>query len=119
MLRHSRQDIVLCRKRTGATPGYVCSHHEGHCVLCDIGFDDITPTMRPVFLCDDCGLAGESGGDQCIMCGRREITERAFYCHYCVAMQKDRDGCPRALNMLGQQRIAAIRSAMEAQAKNS
>lgn len=111
MLRHSKQDMQMCRKPIGLGDGFVCHQHEGRCIICDLQFDDIIPTMRVAKLCDDCSFAAE-GGRRCIMCGSNQTSELAYYCQYCVALEKDRDGCPRVLNQTRQQRMQALRSAL-------
>lgn len=98
----------MCRKPSGVSIGFVCQHHEGRCVICDLQFDEIAEAMAEVHLCDDCGLVPE-GEQHCVMCGSGRISEVAYYCQYCVALEKDRDGCPRTLNQTRHQRIAAIK----------
>lgn len=111
MLRHGTHDLQMCRKPTGLAIGYVCHQHEGRCVICDLHFEDITPTMRPVLLCDDCGFqVGEKckDGRRCISCGSKRTAEPGYYCQYCVALEKDRDGCPRIITLSRQQRLQAV-----------
>lgn len=114
MLRHAKDDMVMCRKPIGVHEGYVCHQHEGRCVICDVQFDEILPTMRPVLLCDDCGFGAHEGGLKCVMCGSHKTSEQAYYCQYCVALEKDRDGCPRVFNLSRQQRIQALRGGVSA-----
>ncbi|EPY31804.1 PHD finger-like domain-containing protein 5A [Strigomonas culicis] len=109
MLRHAKQDVRMCRKPVGTSIGYVCPQHEGRCVVCDLQFNEILPTMREVRLCDDCGLVAE-GEEHCIMCGRPSTTEVAYYCQYCTALENDRDGCPRVMNPTKQQRLALLKA---------
>ncbi|CAD2214451.1 PHD finger-like domain-containing protein 5A [Angomonas deanei] len=113
MLRHARDDLQMCRKRTGMAVGYVCNQHEGRCVVCDLQCDEILPTMREVHLCDDCGLVAE-GQETCVMCGTERISELAYYCSHCVALGKEADGCPRVMNKTKQQRLAVLRAAAAA-----
>ena len=49
-----------------------------------------------VRICDDCNF-GHSG-TRCIICGMPGVAE-AFYCRECTALEKDRDGCPRIINL--------------------
>lgn len=111
MLRHSKQYLQMCRKTAGVSVGFVCARHEGRCVICDYQFDDIMPTMREVRLCDDCSVTADDA-DHCVMCGSTRTTEVAYYCQYCVALEKDRDGCPRVLNQGRQQRLKSLRAAV-------
>lgn len=110
MLRHAK-DMQMCRKPLGICEGYVCHQHEGRCIICDLQFDEITPTMRVALLCDDCGFSSQ-GEERCIMCGSNRVAELAYYCQYCVALEKDRDGCPKVMNQTRQQRMQALRSAL-------
>ncbi|CBH15815.1 PHF5-like protein, putative [Trypanosoma equiperdum] len=109
MLRHSKQEQQMCRKLPGVDIGYVCQQHEGRCVICDLQFDEVLPTMREVRICSDCGF-GREGDERCVMCNASKPTEVAYYCQYCVALEKDRDGCPRVLNQSRHQRIATVRT---------
>lgn len=101
----------MCRKPIGVREGFVCSQHEGRCIICDVQFDEITPTMRRAYLCDDCGTVSAETAT-CLMCNAPIPTEYAYYCQYCVALEKDRDGCPRVLNQSRQQKFAALRSGL-------
>ncbi|ESL09777.1 hypothetical protein TRSC58_02498 [Trypanosoma rangeli SC58] len=109
MLRHSKQEQQMCRKMPGASFGYVCDQHDGRCVICDLQFDEVLPSMREVHVCDDCGF-GREGEERCVMCNAGKTTEVAYYCQYCVALEKDRDGCPRVLNQSRHQRMATLRT---------
>ncbi|CCW60151.1 unnamed protein product [Phytomonas sp. EM1] len=111
MLRHSKEDLQMCRKPVGTALGYVCALHEGRCVICDFQYEEPLETMREVHLCEDCSLVRE-GEERCIMCGSNNTTEVAYYCQYCVALEKDRDGCPRVLNKTRLQRNTALRAAV-------
>lgn len=101
----------MCRKRVSTAVGYVCRQHEGRCVICDLQFDEVLPTMREALLCSDCSIITVEGDEACIMCASRRVTDVAYYCQYCVALEKDRDGCPHVINMSRQRRMAAIRAA--------
>ena len=49
--------------------------------------------------------AGGGGGDRerCIVCNGHAISD-AFYCHECVLLENDREGCPRVINVAGSSR---------------
>jgi PHD finger-like domain-containing protein 5A len=53
-----------------------------------------------VRVCDECNYG--STQNKCIICGGAGSSE-AFYCKECSQLEKDRDGCPKIIN-LGQQR---------------
>ena len=64
----------------------------GKCVVCD-------SYVRPatlVRICDECNY-GQSQG-RCTICGGVGISD-AYYCKECTVMEKDRDGCPKIVNL--------------------
>ena len=87
-----QHDLTLCRKTTGISRGRVCQNHEGRCVLCD-SFVDMRVQAR---ICDECGLGPSQG--RCIVCNAPGAAD-AFYCKICQINEKDRDGCPRIVNV--------------------
>lgn len=48
---------------------------------------------------------GQTQG-KCIICGSAAISD-AYYCTECTRLEKDRDGCPRIVNM-GAARVDAF-----------
>ena len=57
--------------------------------------------VRPatlVRLCDDCHRGSAAG--RCLVCGHAGFSD-ARYCQRCVATERDRDGCPRIVNLGG------------------
>ncbi|EFI27398.1 pre-mRNA splicing factor ini1 [Coprinopsis cinerea okayama7 len=55
--------------------------------------------VRPetlVRICDECNF-GTYGG-RCIICGSPGISD-AYYCAECTRLEKDRDGCPKIVNL--------------------
>lgn len=104
-LRHSGERQYMCRKMPGITEARVCDQHEGRCVVCDC-FTDMSTVVR---ICDECGFS--KGGDQrCIVCGKDRASEPAFFCRHCVMLEKDRDGCPKIMNLSSHQQMAHVRS---------
>ncbi|GIQ84831.1 PHF5-like protein [Kipferlia bialata] len=91
MARH-HPDLVFCRKISGASVGLLCERCEGRCCICD---SFVRPCI-PVHVCDDCAYGSNSG--RCIICGAKGVTE-AYYCEECCLLEKDRDGCPRVINI--------------------
>ncbi|CDR99310.1 hypothetical protein [Sporisorium scitamineum] len=61
---------------------------------------------------------GSSGG-KCIICGGQGISD-AYYCAECTRLEKDRDGCPKVVN-LGASRtdLAYLRKARNQQQHSS
>ena len=55
----------------------------------------VHPTEK-VRICDECSFGVLEG--KCIVCGAQGESE-AYYCMECCQLGKDRDGCPRVLNL--------------------
>ena len=90
----------MCRKQPGIAIGKLCEKCEGRCVICD-------SYVRPatvVRLCDECNYGKKSG--KCVICGSAGSGE-AFYCKECTQCEKDRDGCPKIIN-IGQARLDRV-----------
>lgn len=91
MAKHA-DDLVFCRKQPGIAIGRVCEKCDGRCVICD-------SFVRPdtiVRVCDECNYGSFEG--RCVVCGGLGISD-AFYCKECVLQEKDRDGCPKIINL--------------------
>lgn len=113
-------DLIMCRKQAGTHFGYLCHVCEGRCVLCD---SYIRPAA-PVRLCPSCysssfnaasrpsisstssinptasTYSSQNGNNpRCVICNAPDATSQAFYCRECVVMEKDRDGCPKVVNL--------------------
>ncbi|KAJ3787510.1 PHF5-like protein-domain-containing protein, partial [Lentinula aff. detonsa] len=72
--------------------GRLCEKCDGKCPVCD-------SYVRPetlVRICDECNF-GTYGG-RCIICGSPGISD-AYYCAECTRLEKDRDGCPKIVNL--------------------
>lgn len=55
--------------------------------------------VRPatlVRICEECNF-GSCGG-KCIICGGQGVSD-AYYCAECTRLEKDRDGCPKVVNL--------------------
>jgi PHD finger-like domain-containing protein 5A len=85
-------DLVFCRKLAGIGVGRLCEKHDGLCVICD---SYVRPAEQ-VRVCDECNY-GHSAG-KCLLCGYAGSAD-AFYCKECALQEKDRDGCPRIVNL--------------------
>ncbi len=91
MAKH-HPDLIMCRKQPGIAIGKLCAQCDGKCVICD-------SYVRPqtlVRVCDECNFG--TTGTRCIICGGAGISD-AYYCRECVLQEKDRDGCPRIINL--------------------
>uniref|UniRef100_A0A6U4SPQ9 PHF5-like protein n=1 Tax=Hemiselmis andersenii TaxID=464988 RepID=A0A6U4SPQ9_HEMAN len=71
------------------------------CALCCMGpnVSLAPPSRRPskaVRVCDSCSCGSYEG--RCIVCGEAGTAE-AFYCRECTVLEKDRDGCPKTINL--------------------
>lgn len=95
MAKHN-PDLIMCRKQTGISIGRLCERCDGRCVICDSHFRPYTV----VRICDECNYGSSSG--KCIICGNNGSTD-AYYCRECALQEKDRDGCPKIIN-IGQAR---------------
>jgi len=65
---------------------------DGKCVICD-------SYVRPAVLthiCDECNYGSYEG--RCVICGGPGISD-AYYCRECCQQEKDRDGCPKIVNL--------------------
>ena len=91
MSRH-HPDLVMCRKAPGISLGRLCDKCDGKCPVCD-------SYVRPTTLarvCDECSFGNYQ--NKCIVCGGEGISD-AFYCFECTRLEKDRDGCPKIINL--------------------
>ncbi|KLO06644.1 PHF5-like protein [Schizopora paradoxa] len=85
-------DLIMCRRQPGIPIGRLCEKCDGKCPVCD-------SYVRPetiVRICEDCNF-GTFGG-RCIICGLAGISD-AYYCAECTRLEKDRDGCPKIVNL--------------------
>ncbi|KAH0836544.1 PHF5-like protein, partial [Lanmaoa asiatica] len=104
-------DLIMCRRQPGIAIGRLCEKCDGKCPVCD-------SYVRPetlVRICDECNF-GTYGG-RCIICGSpgtvhllhssnfclNNLTysgiSDAYYCAECTRLEKDRDGCPKIVNL--------------------
>jgi PHD finger-like domain-containing protein 5A len=91
MAKH-HPDLVMCRKQPGVAIGRLCEKCDGHCVICD---SFVNPSVK-VHICDECNYGSLEG--RCVVCGGTGVTD-AYYCRECVQQGKDRDGCPKIVNL--------------------
>jgi PHD finger-like domain-containing protein 5A len=91
MSRH-HPDLVMCRKQPGIAIGRLCDKCDGKCPVCD---SYVRPTTL-VRICDECSFGNYQ--NKCVVCGGEGISD-AFYCFECTRLEKDRDGCPKIINL--------------------
>uniref|UniRef100_A0A8I5U6Q6 PHD finger protein 5A n=1 Tax=Pongo abelii TaxID=9601 RepID=A0A8I5U6Q6_PONAB len=75
-----------------AAIGRLCEKCDGKCVICD-------SYVRPctlVRICDECNYGSYQG--RCVICGGPGVSD-AYYCKECTIQEKDRDGCPKIVNL--------------------
>jgi len=90
----------MCRKQSGIAIGRLCDKCDGKCPVCD---SYVRPTTL-VRICDECSFGNYQ--NKCVVCGGEGISD-AFYCFECTRLEKDRDGCPKIIN-LGSSRTDVI-----------
>ncbi|WVZ12134.1 hypothetical protein V8G54_016664 [Vigna mungo] len=91
MAKH-HPDLIMCRKQPGIAIGRLCEKCDGKCVICD-------SYVRPctlVRVCDECNYGSFQG--RCVICGGVGISD-AYYCKECTQQERDRDGCPKIVNL--------------------
>jgi len=124
MAKH-HPDLVMCRKQPGVAIGRLCEKckwfchvnfvfgsetpsdtrvihafpltiftllGDGKCVICD---SFVNPSVL-AHVCDECNYGSFEG--RCCVCGGVGVTD-AYYCRECVQQEKDRDGCPKIVNL--------------------
>lgn len=82
----------MCRKQSGISIGRLCDKCDGKCPVCD---SYVRPTTL-VRICDECSFGNYQ--NKCVVCGGEGISD-AFYCFECTRLEKDRDGCPKIINL--------------------
>lgn len=87
-----QSDLFSCQKLTGNAIGKLCDRCDGRCVTCD---SYVKPTVL-VRICDECNFGVNN--NKCIICGNYGIND-AYYCKSCVMLEKDREGCPKIINL--------------------
>lgn len=91
MAKH-HPDLVMCRKQPGIAIGRLCEKCDGKCVICD---SYVRPNVL-VRICDECNYGSYEG--RCVICGGPGISD-AYFCRECTQQEKDRDGCPKIVNL--------------------
>ena len=91
MAKH-HPDLIMCRKQPGIAVGRLCEKCDGKCPVCD---SYVRPCVL-VRICDECNYGSYQG--RCVICGGAGISD-AYYCKECTNQEKDRDGCPKIVNL--------------------
>ncbi|ETW01172.1 PHD finger-like domain-containing protein 5A [Aphanomyces invadans] len=91
MAKH-HPDLIMCRKQPGIAIGRLCEKDDGKCVVCD----SYVKPQTLVRVCDECNYGTFQG--RCVICGGPGISD-AYYCRECTQLEKDRDGCPKIVNV--------------------
>ena len=99
MAKH-HPDLIMCRKQPGISVGQLCEKCDGRCVICD---SYVRPAAQ-VRICDECNYGSNNG--KCIICSAVGVAD-AYYCKECTQCEKDRDGCPKIIN-IGQQKLDMV-----------
>ena len=84
-------DPGMYRVRAAAV-GRLCEKCDGKCPVCD---SYVRPCVL-VRICDECNYGSYQG--RCVICGGPGISD-AYYCKECNQQEKDRDGCPKIINL--------------------
>lgn len=92
MSRH-QFDLVMCMKQPGTHIGLLCEKCDGKCPICD---SQVNPKAR-VRICESCSFGKDR--KSCIICNVGKGVTEAFYCWECCKLEKNKDGCPRILNV--------------------
>lgn len=97
MSRH-QYDLIQCMKQPGKEVGLVCPQCDGRCPICD----SYVKANTRVRICQECSFGHLQ--NRCIVCSNflgdnKETGTPAYYCFECVLQEKDREGCPRVINV--------------------
>uniref|UniRef100_A0AC34FW12 PHD finger-like domain-containing protein 5A n=1 Tax=Panagrolaimus sp. ES5 TaxID=591445 RepID=A0AC34FW12_9BILA len=74
MAKH-HADLIFCRKQPGVAIGRLC---------------------EKLRICDECNYGSFQG--RCVICGGVGVSD-AYYCKECTLLERDRDGCPKIVNL--------------------
>ncbi|CAL9074763.1 unnamed protein product, partial [Musa textilis] len=77
-------DLIMCRKQPGIAIGHLCEKCDGKCVIC---------IRAHLYMSAMSAIMG-----RCVICGGVGISD-AYYCKECTQPEKDRDGCPKIVNL--------------------
>lgn len=116
MAKH-HPDLIMCRKQPGIAIGRLCEKCDGRCVVCDSYVrpctlvricDGMLSTVPLHTMCQlifitlslclstECNYGSYQG--RCVICGGSGVAD-AYYCKECTIQEKDRDGCPKIVNL--------------------
>ncbi|KAI5955880.1 ini1 [Candida jiufengensis] len=105
MSRH-QYDLIQCMKQPGKEIGKLCSNCDGHCPICD----SMVKPYEKVHICSQC-YQQTNLNNKCLICGNNTNNSQndggngenidAYYCFECCKLDKNREGCPRIINVGG------------------
>lgn len=87
-------ELVKCGGRPGPEIGLLCEGCEGRCPICGSPVNEKNGV--PCHICGECSFGQLK--ERCIVCSAPG-KYKAYYCQSCVLLGKDRDGCPRIINV--------------------
>lgn len=93
-MSRTNPDLIKCCGRPGPEIALLCEACEGRCPLCNSPTDKIK--CEPCHLCGECSFGALK--DKCIVCSS-PAKYPAYFCENCTLLGKDRDGCPRVINV--------------------
>ncbi|RUS31531.1 PHF5-like protein-domain-containing protein [Jimgerdemannia flammicorona] len=102
MAKH-HPDLIFCRKQPGIAIGRLCEKCDGKCVICD---SYVRPSTL-VRICDECNFGSFQG--RCVVCGSPGVSD-AYYCVSCTRLEKDREGCPKIINLGSSKTVTIVHS---------
>ena len=96
-------DLIICGKLPGIAIARVGPRHDGQCVgyACD---SFVNPAVL-ARICDECNYGSFEG--RCVITGEPGVAD-AYYCKECVKLEKDRDGCPKIINLGSARTVSAL-----------
>lgn len=102
------QEHTMCRKLAGTKVGKLCDRCAGKCIICE----SFVNPFKLVKICFECELNYCKEEDVCLICNYPGNTP-AYYCRECCRLEKDRDGCPKIVDIS----IAKINQIFQADTK--
>lgn len=91
MSKH-HSDLIMCRQTTGTSIAKVCLYCSDKCLLCESQVN----LYRKARLCQECSFGYLI--ERCVVCNSKAELEAQF-CYNCCLLERDREGCPKIVNM--------------------
>ena len=93
-MTRNNPDLIKCGGRTGPEIALLCEGCEGKCPICGAPANEENGILA--HLCGDCAFGKLK--ERCIVCSA-PAKYKAYFCPDCVLLGRDRDGCPRIVNV--------------------